>query len=185
MICPPLPPSVSLCEEGRWWGSWVWSLQRGWWPSRPSGTSRALQTWAPAVNQPRSKKKPNHLIFMKLLTCRRCDSAGGFSHQYWCVCDSLGVPFREEVQWVGTFKLLPIYRSLVLYSAFLVLLKLLYFWSFSFSLNLLFSYCLFVLPLPDRFISLLLSLPSPFFLLLFHDVHLWHIRCSPFLLRWQ
>ncbi|XP_037549192.1 F-actin-uncapping protein LRRC16A [Nematolebias whitei] len=24
---------------------------------------------------------------------------GGFSHQYWCVCDSLGVPFREEVQW--------------------------------------------------------------------------------------
>ncbi|XP_037831643.1 F-actin-uncapping protein LRRC16A isoform X2 [Kryptolebias marmoratus] len=24
---------------------------------------------------------------------------GGFSHQYWCVCDSLGLPFREEVQW--------------------------------------------------------------------------------------
>ncbi|XP_075305936.1 F-actin-uncapping protein LRRC16A isoform X2 [Odontesthes bonariensis] len=24
---------------------------------------------------------------------------GGFSHQYWCVCDNLGIPFREEVQW--------------------------------------------------------------------------------------
>ncbi|XP_035039076.2 F-actin-uncapping protein LRRC16A [Hippoglossus stenolepis] len=24
---------------------------------------------------------------------------GGFSHQYWCVCDNLGVPYREEVQW--------------------------------------------------------------------------------------
>ncbi|XP_029976683.1 F-actin-uncapping protein LRRC16A isoform X2 [Salarias fasciatus] len=24
---------------------------------------------------------------------------GGFSHQYWCVCDFLGLPFREEVQW--------------------------------------------------------------------------------------
>ncbi|XP_062292366.1 LOW QUALITY PROTEIN: F-actin-uncapping protein LRRC16A-like [Scomber scombrus] len=24
---------------------------------------------------------------------------GGFSHQYWCVCDSLGLPYREEVQW--------------------------------------------------------------------------------------
>uniref|UniRef100_UPI0037E75E8F F-actin-uncapping protein LRRC16A n=1 Tax=Semicossyphus pulcher TaxID=241346 RepID=UPI0037E75E8F len=24
---------------------------------------------------------------------------GGFSHQYWCVCDYLGVPYREEVQW--------------------------------------------------------------------------------------
>lgn len=29
--------------------------------------------------------------------------AGGFSHQYWCVCDSLGLPYREEVQWVSTF----------------------------------------------------------------------------------
>ncbi|XP_071403379.1 F-actin-uncapping protein LRRC16A-like [Centroberyx affinis] len=24
---------------------------------------------------------------------------GGFSHQYWCVCDQLGLPYREEVQW--------------------------------------------------------------------------------------
>ncbi|KAM9737838.1 F-actin-uncapping protein LRRC16A [Menidia menidia] len=24
---------------------------------------------------------------------------GGFSHQYLCVCDNLGVPYREEVQW--------------------------------------------------------------------------------------
>uniref|UniRef100_A0A7N6B2U1 CARMIL C-terminal domain-containing protein n=1 Tax=Anabas testudineus TaxID=64144 RepID=A0A7N6B2U1_ANATE len=24
---------------------------------------------------------------------------GGFSHQYWCVCDYLGLPYREEVQW--------------------------------------------------------------------------------------
>ncbi|XP_072226044.1 F-actin-uncapping protein LRRC16A [Leuresthes tenuis] len=24
---------------------------------------------------------------------------GGFSHQYWCVCDNLGMPYREEVQW--------------------------------------------------------------------------------------
>ncbi|XP_069371927.1 F-actin-uncapping protein LRRC16A [Paralichthys olivaceus] len=24
---------------------------------------------------------------------------GGFSHQYWCVCDNLGLPYREEVQW--------------------------------------------------------------------------------------
>lgn len=24
---------------------------------------------------------------------------GGFSHQYWCVCDSMGLPYREEVQW--------------------------------------------------------------------------------------
>ncbi|KAL6100246.1 carmil1 [Pungitius sinensis] len=24
---------------------------------------------------------------------------GGFSHQYWCVCDFLGLPYREEVQW--------------------------------------------------------------------------------------
>lgn len=27
--------------------------------------------------------------------------AGGFSHQYWCACDQLGVAYREEVQWVG------------------------------------------------------------------------------------
>lgn len=26
--------------------------------------------------------------------------AGGFSHQYWCACDQLGVAYREEVQWV-------------------------------------------------------------------------------------
>lgn len=24
---------------------------------------------------------------------------GGFSHMYWCLCDQLGFPFREEVQW--------------------------------------------------------------------------------------
>ncbi|KAL0962322.1 hypothetical protein UPYG_G00338620 [Umbra pygmaea] len=24
---------------------------------------------------------------------------GGFSHQYWCLCDQLGLPFKEEVQW--------------------------------------------------------------------------------------
>uniref|UniRef100_A0A8C7N255 F-actin-uncapping protein LRRC16A-like n=1 Tax=Oncorhynchus kisutch TaxID=8019 RepID=A0A8C7N255_ONCKI len=24
---------------------------------------------------------------------------GGFSHMYWCLCDQLGLPFREEVQW--------------------------------------------------------------------------------------
>uniref|UniRef100_A0A6Q2XTR5 CARMIL C-terminal domain-containing protein n=1 Tax=Esox lucius TaxID=8010 RepID=A0A6Q2XTR5_ESOLU len=24
---------------------------------------------------------------------------GGFSHQYWCLCDHLGLPFKEEVQW--------------------------------------------------------------------------------------
>ncbi|XP_056154072.1 F-actin-uncapping protein LRRC16A-like [Lampris incognitus] len=24
---------------------------------------------------------------------------GGFSHQYWCVCDQLALPYREEVQW--------------------------------------------------------------------------------------
>ncbi|KAM7384850.1 hypothetical protein PAMA_011960 [Pampus argenteus] len=24
---------------------------------------------------------------------------GGFSHQYWCVCDYLGLPYRDEVQW--------------------------------------------------------------------------------------
>lgn len=24
---------------------------------------------------------------------------GGFSHQYWCVCDHLGLPYRDEVQW--------------------------------------------------------------------------------------
>ncbi|KAM3596683.1 uncharacterized protein V6R79_019047 [Siganus canaliculatus] len=24
---------------------------------------------------------------------------GGFSHQYWCVCDQMGLPFRDEVQW--------------------------------------------------------------------------------------
>ncbi|KAJ8000149.1 hypothetical protein DPEC_G00201850 [Dallia pectoralis] len=23
----------------------------------------------------------------------------GFSHQYWCLCDQLGLPFKEEVQW--------------------------------------------------------------------------------------
>ncbi|KAM6973002.1 F-actin-uncapping protein LRRC16A [Aplochiton taeniatus] len=24
---------------------------------------------------------------------------GGFSHMYWCLCDQLALPFREEVQW--------------------------------------------------------------------------------------
>ncbi|XP_064836406.1 F-actin-uncapping protein LRRC16A-like isoform X1 [Oncorhynchus masou masou] len=24
---------------------------------------------------------------------------GGFSHMYWCLCDQLSLPFREEVQW--------------------------------------------------------------------------------------
>lgn len=24
---------------------------------------------------------------------------GGFSHQYWCMCDHLGAPYRDEVQW--------------------------------------------------------------------------------------
>ncbi|KAM9824007.1 F-actin-uncapping protein LRRC16A [Neosynchiropus ocellatus] len=24
---------------------------------------------------------------------------GGFSHQYWCVCDHMNLPYREEVQW--------------------------------------------------------------------------------------
>lgn len=33
-----------------------------------------------------------------------CPVAGGFSHQYWCVCDFLGLPYREEVQWVSTFQ---------------------------------------------------------------------------------
>lgn len=28
-------------------------------------------------------------------------SSGGFSHQYLCVCDQLGLPYREEVQWVS------------------------------------------------------------------------------------
>lgn len=24
---------------------------------------------------------------------------GGFSHTYWCICDQLGLPYRDEVQW--------------------------------------------------------------------------------------
>ncbi|XP_062343098.1 F-actin-uncapping protein LRRC16A-like [Osmerus eperlanus] len=24
---------------------------------------------------------------------------GGFSHMYWCLCDQMGLPYREEVQW--------------------------------------------------------------------------------------
>lgn len=27
---------------------------------------------------------------------------GGFSQMYACVCDWLGFPYREEVQWVST-----------------------------------------------------------------------------------
>lgn len=29
-------------------------------------------------------------------------SLGGFSQMYACVCDWLGFPYREEVQWVST-----------------------------------------------------------------------------------
>uniref|UniRef100_A0A8C5C6J2 CARMIL pleckstrin homology domain-containing protein n=1 Tax=Gadus morhua TaxID=8049 RepID=A0A8C5C6J2_GADMO len=32
-------------------------------------------------------------------TCAFCIPTRGFSHQYWCVCDHLGLPYREEVQW--------------------------------------------------------------------------------------
>lgn len=38
--------------------------------------------------------------------------AGGFSHQYWCVCDQLGQPFREEVQWVGAADTHPLFSNI-------------------------------------------------------------------------
>ncbi|XP_041932944.1 F-actin-uncapping protein LRRC16A [Alosa sapidissima] len=28
-----------------------------------------------------------------------CGPCGGFSHTYWCMCDQLGLPYRDEVQW--------------------------------------------------------------------------------------
>lgn len=47
----------------------------------------------------------NHALLLLLLlfhVCHGVTFSGGFSHQYWCVCDYLGLPYREEVQWVCT-----------------------------------------------------------------------------------
>ncbi|XP_007569090.1 PREDICTED: leucine-rich repeat-containing protein 16A-like [Poecilia mexicana] len=48
-------------------------------------------------------KPPERLTALQAVWNDQCSAdlgpCGGFSHQYWCVCDSLGLPYREEVQW--------------------------------------------------------------------------------------
>uniref|UniRef100_A0A3B5MWB9 CARMIL C-terminal domain-containing protein n=1 Tax=Xiphophorus couchianus TaxID=32473 RepID=A0A3B5MWB9_9TELE len=48
-------------------------------------------------------KPPERLTALQAVWNEQCSAdlgpCGGFSHQYWCVCDNLGLPYREEVQW--------------------------------------------------------------------------------------
>ncbi|XP_023200702.1 F-actin-uncapping protein LRRC16A-like [Xiphophorus maculatus] len=48
-------------------------------------------------------KPPERLTALQAIWNEQCSAdlgpCGGFSHQYWCVCDNLGLPYREEVQW--------------------------------------------------------------------------------------
>lgn len=60
---PSSSSSPSLCKEERWWRSWVWSLQRGRRPSRPSGANRAQQIWDPVVTQPQHVKNTSSRVF--------------------------------------------------------------------------------------------------------------------------
>lgn len=46
-------------------------------------------------------QEPSLLTLTLRLSVSLLPPAGGFSHQYWCACDQLGVAYREEVQWVG------------------------------------------------------------------------------------
>lgn len=48
-------------------------------------------------------KPPDRLAAMQAIWDEQASAdlgpCGGFSHQYWCVCDYLRQPYREEVQW--------------------------------------------------------------------------------------
>lgn len=78
--------------------------------------------------------------------------AGGFSHQYWCVCDFLGLPYREEVQWVGAVDRNHLF-SFCFFLLFLFSVVFLYFVPFPVLILLHLFFCLFLQPL------LLLPLP--------------------------
>lgn len=43
------------------------------------------------------------LLFINPLCCVFPLRSGGFSQMYRCVCDWLGLPYKEEVQWVSGF----------------------------------------------------------------------------------
>lgn len=42
-------------------------------------------------------------LFINPVCCLLPLCSGGFSQMYRCVCDWLGLPYKEEVQWVGVF----------------------------------------------------------------------------------
>uniref|UniRef100_A0A3P8WPB5 Capping protein regulator and myosin 1 linker 1 n=1 Tax=Cynoglossus semilaevis TaxID=244447 RepID=A0A3P8WPB5_CYNSE len=50
-----------------------------------------------------SVKPPDRMVALQSLWEEQSPAdlgpCGGFSHQYRCVCDQLGLPYREEVQW--------------------------------------------------------------------------------------
>uniref|UniRef100_A0A3P9J0J3 CARMIL pleckstrin homology domain-containing protein n=1 Tax=Oryzias latipes TaxID=8090 RepID=A0A3P9J0J3_ORYLA len=67
-----------------------------------------LQQICPAGSPGKLMKKlslnpPERTAVLQALWAEQSSSdlgpCGGFSHQYWCVCDYLGLPYREEVQW--------------------------------------------------------------------------------------
>ncbi|RVE67058.1 hypothetical protein OJAV_G00113540 [Oryzias javanicus] len=67
-----------------------------------------LQQICPAGSPVKLMKKlslnpPERTTVLQALWAEQSSSdpgpCGGFSHQYWCVCDYLGLPYREEVQW--------------------------------------------------------------------------------------
>uniref|UniRef100_A0A3Q3N2X2 F-actin-uncapping protein LRRC16A-like n=1 Tax=Mastacembelus armatus TaxID=205130 RepID=A0A3Q3N2X2_9TELE len=67
-----------------------------------------LQRICPAVSPVKVMKKvsvkpPERMVALQTMWDEQSSAdlgpCGGFSHQYWCVCDYLGLPYREEVQW--------------------------------------------------------------------------------------
>uniref|UniRef100_A0A6Q2WX94 CARMIL C-terminal domain-containing protein n=1 Tax=Esox lucius TaxID=8010 RepID=A0A6Q2WX94_ESOLU len=60
------------------------------------GVSRHLFHFThPSLIQSYALKTKYNSVFIPLIL----HPLGGFSHQYWCLCDHLGLPFKEEVQW--------------------------------------------------------------------------------------
>lgn len=106
------------------------------------------------------------LIYQKLLSWL---VAGGFSHQYWCVCDYLGLPYREEVQWVGAVDRnhLFVFWFFCLFLR-LLLLSLINFCLFSFHLILVLLFGRLLAPCVIYFLHFNLHLPQ--FWLLFSFV---------------
>lgn len=109
---------ICLFFSVKWWRNSAWSLLTGWPLCRLCGRTTSLLSLDPVVGI-----LNDHFWFYSLLLHYMCYwiihvphatfsvCSGGFSQMYRCVCDWLGLPYKEEVQWVSIMFIISAHNS--------------------------------------------------------------------------